>query len=255
MRILVTGAFGWTAQSIIEKLYQEGYDIISFDLPSASCPQLVKDYSKEIIKGDVSNTRDVAKAINKVDVIIHLAVAVDIDYYENIDIPFKVNVQGTYNVFEAAKQSNIQKIILISSAPVHIPMEKDGKLDAVKDWVSCSGGDHLYDLTKHLQEEIARDYCNTYNTNAIVLRAGHIVDGRREVDPKNRPLSEIDYCRGGWVCRYDLAEACIKSLNYNNKGYDAFHIIGALDAEKNFDIERTKEVLGLKFENRFKEYK
>jgi hypothetical protein len=88
----------------------------------------------------------------------------------------------------------------------------------------------------------------------VVLRAGHIVDGKKSVDPKGRDLASLAYCRGGWVCRYDLARACIKALEMNPRGYEAFHIIGAKQARQYFDIERTERDLGLTFETRFEQY-
>ena len=64
------------------------------------------------------------------------------------------------------------------------------------DWRSSEEDSPLYDLTKRLQEEIARDYCETHGMTTIVLRAGHIVDGRSEKDLKGRSLSTLTYCRG-----------------------------------------------------------
>lgn len=90
---------------------------------------------------------------------------------------------------------------------------------------------------------------------AIVLRAGHIVDGRNETDLKERPLSMLAYCRGGWICRYDLANACLKALDSDKEGYHAFHIIGSKEAENHFDIYRTEKELGLIFRSRFDQYR
>src|SRR5918998_315746 len=89
----------------------------------------------------------------------------------------------------------------------------------------AEGADHVYGLTKRLQEEIAKDFCVTFGMNTIALRAGHIVDGRAGVDPHGRPLAEVDYARGGRVCRHDLARTCVQALPYPRSGYDAFHVI------------------------------
>ena len=34
---------------------------------------------------------------------------------------------------------------------------------------------------------------------AVVLRAGHIVDGRKRLDSNGKSLEGLDYAKGGWV--------------------------------------------------------
>jgi hypothetical protein len=89
---------------------------------------------------------------------------------------------------------------------------------------------------------------------AVVLSAGHLVDGRSEVDPKGRALADLKYCRGGWLCRYDLAQACLNALELDLEGYNAFHVIGSRAARAHFDIERTENELGMTFESKFEAY-
>lgn len=257
MNVLITGAAGWTADSIVQALSHTGHTIVGFDLKNARYQDDVLPLFGKIVSGDISNFNQILKAIqgNSVDAIIHLAVAIGKDNYQKPDIPFAVNVKGTYNVFEAGRINGVFKIIVIGSAAVHLSHKDSQIYNAQTDWKSSSNGDHLYDLTKHLQEVIAHDFCETFGMQAVILRAGHIVDGRKAVDPKGRDLADLKYCRGGWVCRYDLAQACIKAIEFNSKGYDAFHAIGAEQARQHFDIYRTEKELGLKFETRFEQYK
>ncbi|MCI0711120.1 MAG: hypothetical protein L0154_13265 [Chloroflexi bacterium] len=43
---------------------------------------------------------------------------------------------------------------------------------ATNDLPTSPDGDHLYDLTKRLQEQIGKDYAATFGMNVITLRAG-----------------------------------------------------------------------------------
>ncbi len=108
---------------------------------------------------------------------------------------------------------------------MHLP-PGSGPLGA-SEWHSSSGDDHLYDLTKRLQEEVARDFCATFAMTAVVLRAGHLVDGVQGVDAHGRPLAELRYARGGWLCHHDLARACLQALRFPRAGYHAFHVVGS----------------------------
>lgn len=254
MRVLITGAFGWTAASIVQTIKQAGHHAIAFDLPTACCEAQIRKLFDQTFLGNVATLNEVERAVQASDAIIHLAVAVGKRAYRNSDLPFAVNVKGTYNVFEAARRHSIEKIVLMSSAAVHLPLEAGEKMSALSDWKSSPGDDHLYDLSKRLQEEIARDFCQTHRMNVVTLRAGHIVDGRQEVDPHGQPLSQVTYCRGGWVCRYDLARACVKALALESNGYEAFHVIGSWPARAHFDVARTENELELVCEIQFERY-
>jgi nucleoside-diphosphate-sugar epimerase len=252
MRVLITGAFGWTATAIIETLSRARHEITVFDLPSVACPQKVKQMSSRVVLGDVADCEAVKEAARFADVIIHLAVAVGEEDYLRSDAPFTTNVQGTYNIFEAARINRISKVVLMSSAAVHLPFSEKTTGESV--WRSSDDRDHLYDLTKRLQETIAQDFCETYKMAAIVLRAGHIVDGKEHLDPNGKSLDGLDYARGGWVCRYDLANACLKAVEYSGTGYQVFHIIGSKRARDYFDIERAEEELKFKVAAQFERY-
>ncbi len=250
MRVLVTGAAGWTAAAIIEAVRRAGHEITAFDLPAAIGGDGVKLASWTVV-GDVAEFADVFAATESADAVIHLAVAVGDGAYRAPDLPFAVNVKGTYNVFESARRRGTNRIVLMSEAAVHLPLTDAARLNALTDWKSDPGGDHLYDLTKRLQEEIAKDFSATFGMTAVVLRAGYIVDGRAMVDARGRPLEHLEYARDGWVCRYDLAHACVRALEFARPGYAAFHVIGSRQAERRFDVARTARELGFTFASRF----
>jgi nucleoside-diphosphate-sugar epimerase len=244
---LVTGAGGWTAHPILKSLLREGHEVVALDLPGHAyhgdgSPRPPVRW----IEGSVSDLAGVEQAARSVEAIIHLAVAVEPNDYSCPQMAFSTNVLGTYNVFEAARHQGVSKVVLMGSAPVHLAPLESGRVDARTRLPTSAGGDHLYDLTKRLQEEIARDFCETYEMDVVVLRAGHVVDAIEGVDAKGTPLGELEYCSGGWVCRQDLAEACLEALSLDAKGYHAFHIIGSRESREHFDIERTEQKLGFR---------
>lgn len=197
----------------------------SFDLPGHAYPDGGSSPVRWV-EGSVADPASVEQAARSVGAIVHLAVAVGPSDYSLPQTPFSTNVQGTYNVFDVARR------------------EDGGKVDARSALHNTAGSNHLYDLTKRLQEEIARDFCETYSMNMVVLRAGHVVDGVEGVDMEGTALEKLEYCRGGWVCRHDLAQACLKALSFGAKGYQSFHIIGSREAREHFDVERAEDELG-----------
>ena len=82
MRVLITGAFGWTAASIVKALKQAGHEITAFDLPTAACSHQTKALFSEIVLGTVADSAAVQRATQSVDSIIHLAIASGEDAYQ-----------------------------------------------------------------------------------------------------------------------------------------------------------------------------
>jgi nucleoside-diphosphate-sugar epimerase len=147
-RIVVTGAAGWTAEAILTALARHGHRVAGLDLPtSRPAPQ-----ASEWIAGSVADLATVQHAARSADALVHLAVATGKDDYQQPAVPFAVNVLGTCNVLEAGRREQVPKIVLISSAAVHLPPVPGRPLTASQ-WRSSPGSDHLYDLTKRLQEE------------------------------------------------------------------------------------------------------
>lgn len=244
MRVLVTGGAGWTAAAIRRELEDNGHNVVSLDRKSGERADIV---------GDVADLSAVLQAIDGVDAVVHLAVAVGAGDYQHPPLPFTTNVLGTYNVFAAARRAGTGRLVVFSSAAVHLPPGPE-PASALVGWRSDPGEDHLYDLTKRLQEEIARDFAETFGMNVVVLRVGHIVDSRSGLDPRGRRLQDLEYCRGGWVCRYDVAGAWLRALEAGLDGYNAFHVIGASSARSHFDIARTERVLGFTCRASFGEF-
>lgn len=253
MRVLITGAFGWTAQAIVQELHDAGHEIIGLDLPTESPHPEVAPIFLRTIHVNVTELQHLIDAGENVDAIVHLAVAVGKSDYENPDIPFATNVRGTYNILESARLNAVNTVVLMSSAPVHLTWPSNTIVNSTDLLMTSSGDDHLYDLTKRLQEDIARDYCSTYGMNVITLRAGHIVDGRASKTAKGIPLGDFYYCRGGWICRYDLSRAVLGALTYGRQGYSAFHIIGDRRAYEQFQVEDAQHELGIRFKTDFSE--
>ena len=227
MNILITGGMGKTAQPIAALLREACHSIRIFDIAGGDD---IRDYDA------------IDRATRGMDAVIHLAV--NTANPRDGALTFQTNVYGTYNVLRAAQSNRVGKVLLASSAPVHLPPGR-----------SCSSDeDFTYDLTKHLQETMARHFAQTYTMNILVLRLGHIVDGRAKTDLEGGPLAKLSYCRGGWVCRYDVARAFAKAIEADFAGYHQIDIIGSHQAANRFDLSAAKELIGFECGENFLGY-
>jgi nucleoside-diphosphate-sugar epimerase len=224
MKFFITGAAGSLGSAICAKLIADHHKVVGFDL--ADSPLQNSHYHH--ITGNLVDRSLISASLNDCDCIIHTAIFKG-DYDQNSTAAFSVNVEGTFNIYDAIKNTKT-KAVLISSAPV----DKNPP-NSPLNWKSHSSEDHTYDLTKRLQEEIARDYYETFGVPTIILRMGHIVDENNMIDP--------NYCVGGWVEQSDAVLACVLAANYTKTNFDIFNVIGSYQAHAPYDIKRTMDAL------------
>ncbi len=132
LKIFLTGAFGNVGESTLKELNNQNHEILCFDIKTPKnekkCKKLHKDYKFNTIWGDLTNLEDVYNAVKDIDVIIHLAAIIPPLSEKNPNLAYKVNVEGTRNLIEAAK--NLEKpprFVVASSVSVYGPcMHKKG---------------------------------------------------------------------------------------------------------------------------------
>lgn len=165
--ILITGAGGcigsWTTALCVEAKIP----IVAFDLSDNKkrLKLLISEKKiKEIkwINGNVANQDSINEIIkdNNIRAIIHLAA---------LQVPFcakdpiggaETNVTGTVNIFEAARQNKVKRLVYASSVAAHGLSEKSNYLGT------------LYGAYKVCNENIAKIYYQDWKVPSIGIRPG-----------------------------------------------------------------------------------
>ena len=129
MSVMVTGGTGFIGNRIIRKLLDRGEEVVCFDLapPRANLePYLdrIKIYS-----GDITQIPQLLEAINthQVHKIVHMAALLPPDTEDRPHLGMLVNIQGTNNVIEVARWTNIQRVVYASSIAVYGVQETFGQ--------------------------------------------------------------------------------------------------------------------------------
>jgi NADH dehydrogenase len=102
----------------VQRLCKAGHSVRVLTLPNDAKVENVKKFGAEIFYGDISNENDVKNACEKVDAVYHLAAIIVTD---NDLLYKKINVNGTRNIVESAKQNGVEHLIHVSSASVTYP--------------------------------------------------------------------------------------------------------------------------------------
>jgi len=127
---LVTGGSGFLGINLIRYLLKKGERVVSLDIVPFDYPEKNKITS---IVGDIRNKKDVEKAMQGVDVVVHTAAALPL--YSEADI-YSTDIDGSRNVIESAYNHKVQRFIHISSTavygiPDHHPLYETDKLEGV----------------------------------------------------------------------------------------------------------------------------
>ncbi|MBY8984137.1 MAG: NAD(P)-dependent oxidoreductase [Candidatus Lokiarchaeota archaeon] len=122
LKVLLTGPFGNVGLSTLEELIKRNYDIRVFDIKNKKNRRIATKFKHqvEIIWGNLTNPKDVEKAVSGCDVIIHVAAIIPplADRYPKL--AHSVNVGGTLNIVKAIKnQPQKPKLIFTSSVAIY----------------------------------------------------------------------------------------------------------------------------------------
>ncbi len=130
-RYLVTGGAGFLGINLIRFLLDRGQAVTSLDIAEFDYPD-VRDQVR-VVTSDIRDARCVAEATAGADVVVHCAAALPL--YKKEDI-FSTDVDGTRNVFQAALDAGVRRVVHISTTavygiPDHHPIYEDDPLEGV----------------------------------------------------------------------------------------------------------------------------
>ncbi|MCZ8515288.1 NAD(P)-dependent oxidoreductase [Paenibacillus filicis] len=219
MKVLITGAGGNLGRVLGPALEEKGYEPVLMDYRDIETPYL-------FIRGDVTNKADVLKAVQGSDAIVHAAAlhGIHLSKYSRDDF-WKLNVQGTYNVYDAALECGVGKILLCSTMGVYgksIQGSQDG-FAAVTEQLPLKPKD-FYGMSKTLCEEIGQYYNRSNRISTIAYRLGMFV-------PEDYIRYGFRLLKGG-VDDRDVAQAFLLGLENDSIDFDAFNIMAEVPFSK-----------------------
>lgn len=150
--ILITGGTGFLGAYIIKELVQQGYNVRalkrSADLPSFIPSSIFEKV--EWVEGDILDIVSLEDAMQGVDAVIHAAAVVSFDPGKKGQL-FKVNIEGTANVVNAAIEANVRRFVYISSVAALGRTAEATKVTEEKKWTKSRSNTH-YAISKYFAE-------------------------------------------------------------------------------------------------------
>ncbi len=176
-RIFVTGGTGFLGSYLLRYLVKEGNSQIRALKRATSDMRLVASVADQIewIEGDILDISVLGDAMKNVDQVYHAAAIVSYSPSDR-DQMHEVNVQGTANVVDVALDSNIEKLIYVSSIAALGRIPKSNRLDERAEWQG-DDGQSQYAISKYRAElEVWRGIAEGLNAAiinpSVILGAG-----------------------------------------------------------------------------------
>lgn len=174
MNILVTGGCGFVGVNLCHLLVSEGHKVRVLDNESLGKREFLGDLDVEFEKGSILDPDMVARTLDGIDAVIHLAADTRVmDSIENPGKNFDANVIGTFNVLEQMRQAGVERIVAASSGgailgEVPCPVNEDVVARPVSP----------YGASKLAMEGYMSAYAGAYGFKCAALRFSNVYGPR-----------------------------------------------------------------------------
>ena len=164
MKVLVTGGSGFIGSHVVDKLLNKGINVRVYD---PILPTLRNDI--EYFQGSILDANALGFAMSDIDAVFHLAAVADVkDVFDYPHYSESINVRGTINVLEAARRSNVKRVVYGGTTWVY--NEAEGI--EVDENTPLHAPTHLYTATKLAGEYYCLTYSKLYGLKTTILRYG-----------------------------------------------------------------------------------
>lgn len=198
MKVLITGAAGTIGRSLRLHLKGRFEQLRLADI----APQQPAQPGEEVLQTDIRDLAALAHAMASVDCVVHLAGVPGERPWDQIR---DLNIDGCYNVFEAARMQGVKRVVFASSnhaVGFH-------RRTQVLDDQALPRPDTRYGVSKVFGEALGRLYADKFGMSVACLRIGTFRTPDRPAEPRQL-LS--------WVSHRDLAQLvqrCVEHPHYH----------------------------------------
>jgi len=228
MKLVVTGASGKAGRAVVRGFLERDHDVLAVDLAPPREPLTTS------LLVDLTEFGQTVECLAGADAVVHLA-AIPAGGIRTEETTFRTNMLSTYNVFEAARVLELERVVWASSETIlGLPFDREQPAYAPIDEDHPAYPESSYALSKLLSEELARQVNRWADMPFVALRFSNIM----EPDEYERFPSFWDdpqlrrWNLWGYVDVRDVAQSCLRALEADLRGAEHF-IVAAADTVMN----------------------
>jgi UDP-glucose 4-epimerase len=168
--VLVTGGAGFVGATLVRRLVTNGYRVRVIDNLSTGTAEHLAGVDAELVTGDIRDPGALDSALRGMDSVIHLAAAGSvIGSVQDPAMNFDVNVNGTFQVLDAARRAGIGTTVQASTGGALI-----GDANPPVDEQSLPKPISPYGASKLAGEGYAHAFAKTYDIRTTAIRFGNV---------------------------------------------------------------------------------
>ena len=177
MKCLVTGGAGFIGSHLVEELLKSHHTVRILDNFSTGSPSNLTGWldQVELIRGDIRVPADVQAAVDGIDTVFHLAAHISVvDSMRNPAECFDINVTGTNLLLQTARDANVKKVVISSSAAVYgdqetLPIRENAQIKPISP----------YGASKRMDEILGGLYTRSFGLPVVCLRYFNVYGPRQ----------------------------------------------------------------------------
>lgn len=246
MRILVTGGAGFIGSTLVDRLLADGHavacldsfdDYYSPEVKRRNIQGALGHPAYRLFEGDVRDFDDVSSLLREVrpDAVVHIAARAGVrPSLENPRIYIDVNIHGTLNLLDAARDTCRPRLLVASTSSVYgaeteVPFREDAALTSI---VSP------YAATKLGMEALCHTYARVYGLPIYVFRLFTVYGPRQRPDMaihkftrrilRGEPIQLYSHGESYRDYTYvdDIVEGLCRGLTYDREPWGVFNLGG-----------------------------
>lgn len=228
-KLLITGAAGGVA-SALRKLLGRNYALRLTDISEITdCGE-----NEEFVKADLGDLDSLQTILADIDGIVHLG---GFSVEGTWDQIMSANIQGTYNLFEAAYRTKVKRIVFASSNHAVGFYNRNKTIDHTMPFRP----DTRYGVSKAFGESLSSLYADKYGAEIMSIRIGFMADAPRDI--RNLAI---------WVSPRDLAQLITIGLEHPDIKHEV--VFGMSDNSASWWDNSNAIRLGYKPQDRSADY-
>lgn len=181
-KVLITGGAGFIGKHLVKKIMKENEVIVydNFSRGKSDEGEFPENGTVKIVKGDILDLSFLRESMAGSDVVFHLAAICGIDSItENPVDTIEVNFLGTYNVLKAAKEAEVERVLVASTSEVYGQLAFKVNEETRTTQGPISEARWGYAISKLATEYLALAFYNQYRLNVTTVRPFNIYGPRQ----------------------------------------------------------------------------
>jgi dihydroflavonol-4-reductase len=231
-KILITGGTGFLGTHVVRKFLEAGEKNIR--VMASSVPEWMTDLGVEPALGSVRDRTAVARAVQDISAIFHLAGKVSRDNNDAQSMN-KIHLEGTRLICEAAKEAGVKSIVLASSSGTIAVSEDEQIFDETFPQPVDVFSKWAYYASKYYQERAALENFDGDGRRLVIMNPSLLLGPDDERLSSTKPVLDflarkIPYMPSGGLNFVDARDAAAAFINALEHGrHQEKYLLGAVN--------------------------